>query len=103
VITDTIIRVSTPAPPDPGAGRTPAGVTLYSRRTCGLCEEARTVIEAERRRRAIPFDFDEVFIDGDDALERDYGLRVPVVVVGGVERFEYHVDPTLLRAFLDPS
>ena len=100
VRTDTILGVSMPDVPDRDGGRSP-GVTLYSRRTCGLCDEARAVIEAERRRR--PFPFHEVFIDGDDGLERDYGLRVPVVVVGGVERFEYHVDPTLLRAFLDPS
>ena len=80
-----------------------AAVTLYSRRTCGLCDEARGVIEAERRRRPVAFPFDEVFIDGDGDLERDYGLRVPVVLIGGVERFEYHVDPTLLRAFLDPA
>ena len=66
-------------------------VTMYSRRRCHLCDEAREVILAERRRT--PFEFDERFIDGDDRLERDYGLRVPVVEVGGVEEFEYRVDP----------
>ena len=66
-------------------------VVMYSRRTCGLCDEARAVIEAERA--YTPFEFQEVFIDGDDALERDYGLRVPVVEIEGRERFEYHVDP----------
>jgi hypothetical protein len=76
-------------------------VTMYSRRTCGLCEEARAVIAAERRRTA--FRFDEVFIDDDDDLERDYGLRVPVVLVDGVERFEYHVEPGRLRALVASS
>jgi hypothetical protein len=71
---------------------------MYSRRACGLCEEARAVILAERTRR--PFGFEEVFIDGDDGLERDYGLRVPVVLVDGVERFEYQVAPRRLRALL---
>jgi hypothetical protein len=65
---------------------------MYSRRRCHLCDEAREVILAERRRT--PFEFDERFIDGDDRLERDYGLRVPVVEVGGVEEFEYRIDPT---------
>jgi glutaredoxin len=101
VTTGTIIRVSETQATDPADGSAPARVTLYSRRTCGLCDEARAVIEGERRRLAFPFE--EVFIDGDDDLERDYGLRVPVILVGGVERFEYHVDPTLLRAFLGPA
>ena len=71
------------------------GVRMFSRRTCHLCDDARAVIEAERSRRA--FDFEEVFIDGDDGLERDYGLRVPVVEVGGTEEFEYRVEPARLR------
>lgn len=71
---------------------------MYSRRTCGLCDEARDVIEAERARS--PFEFEEVFIDGDDHLERDYGLRVPVVEIDGHERFEYHVDPATLARLI---
>ena len=66
-------------------------VVMYSRATCGLCDKARAVIEAERERRE--FRFDEVFIDGDDALEREYGLRVPVVEVDGREEFEFEVEP----------
>jgi Glutaredoxin-like domain (DUF836) len=67
------------------------GVLMYSRRTCGLCDEARAVIDAERRRTS--FSCREVFIDGDEALEREYGLRVPVVLVQGSEEFEYRVEP----------
>ena len=66
-------------------------VVMYSRNTCGLCNKARAVIQAERQRSQ--FRFEEVFIDGDDALERDYGLRVPVVVVDGQEEFEFEVEP----------
>jgi hypothetical protein len=66
-------------------------VVLYSRRACHLCDEARSVILTERDRT--PFDFDEVLIDGDEALERDYGLRVPVVEVDGAEEFEFVVEP----------
>jgi glutaredoxin len=62
---------------------------MYSRRTCGLCDKARTVIEAQRERT--PFEFREVFIDGDDALELEYGLRVPVVEIDGTEQFEFEV------------
>jgi hypothetical protein len=66
-------------------------VVMYSRRTCGLCDKARDVILAERNRT--PFGFEEVYIDGDEGLERAHGLRVPVVEIDGVERFETFVDP----------
>jgi len=69
-------------------------VVIFSRRTCGLCDKARAVVLAERART--PFDLEEVWIDGDDELERAHGLRVPVVEIDGVERFETFVDP---RAF----
>jgi glutaredoxin len=75
-----------------------ATVTMYSRRTCHLCDDARAVLLAQLA--ATPFAFDERFIDGDDDLERRYGLRVPVVEVDGVEEFEYLVDPGHLRALL---
>jgi len=68
---------------------------MYSRQTCGLCDEARSVIQKVRDRSS--FDFDEVFIDRDESLELDYGLRVPVVEVDGVEEFEFTVDPTTLE------
>ncbi len=73
-------------------------VVMYSRKTCGLCDKARAVIDAERRRTG--FRFEEVFIDGDAHLEREYGLRVPVVVVNGREEFEYEVEPHRFAALV---
>ena len=87
-----------PGGPPPGgyhAWMPRSRVILYSRRTCHLCDQARAVIEAERRRTA--FEFEEVFIDGSDELERDFGLRVPVVTVDGVEEFEFAVEAGRLR------
>jgi len=78
----------------------PLLVRMYSRRSCHLCDEARAAIESEARRT--PLRLEEVFIDGDDDLERNYGTRVPVVEVGGAEAFEYHVDPAALRRLLEP-
>ena len=80
---------------------TTSTVTMYSRRRCGLCDKARAVILAERDRLERPFGFEEVFIDGDDDLERGYGLRVPVVLIGGEEAFEYRVDPEQLRRLVE--
>jgi hypothetical protein len=74
---------------------------MYSRRACGLCDEARAVILAQRERT--PFAFREVFIEGDDGLERAHGLRVPVVEVDGVERFETVVDPGLFAHAVRPD
>jgi hypothetical protein len=65
-------------------------VLLYSRPGCGLCDEARDVILGERERTA--FRFDEVDVSGDDALELEYGIRIPVVLIDGEERFEIRVD-----------
>ncbi len=71
---------------------------MISRTTCGLCDEAREVVLAERA--GTEFAFDEVFVDGHEDLEREYGIRVPVVIVDGEEEFEYHVDPERLRRLL---
>jgi glutaredoxin len=73
-------------------------VTLYTRVGCHLCEEAERVLRAERASTA--FQLELVDIDGDPALQRRYGVRVPVVAVDGVELFEYEVPADLLRARL---
>jgi len=65
-------------------------VRMYMRPGCGLCDEAREVIEAERARTV--FDYEEVDVSGSDALELEYGIRIPVIVVDGLERFEVRVD-----------
>jgi glutaredoxin len=71
-------------------------VVLFARDGCHLCDEARAVIE--RVRVSQPFAFEEIDIDRDDALIRDYGFRVPVVAVDGDELFEISVDADALRA-----
>ena len=73
---------------------------MYSRRLCRLCDEARQVIEEVRAGLPAPFRVEEVLIDGDPSLERDYGLRVPVVEVDGIEQFEIAVEPMRLRELL---
>jgi hypothetical protein len=52
---------------------------------------ARETILSERTR--LGFEFDEVDIEGDDELELEYGIRIPVVDVDGDEVFEISVDP----------
>ena len=64
---------------------------MYSRPECGLCDEARRIILAERERT--PFEFEDVDVSESDALEMEYGIRIPVVLVDGEERFEIALDP----------
>ena len=71
---------------------------MYARPGCHLCDDARVVIEAARAE--VAFVFEEVDIESDDALVRDYGLRIPVVAVDGDELFEISVDRTSLLAAL---
>jgi glutaredoxin len=71
---------------------------MYSRPGCGLCDEAREAIFSVRDRAG--FSYEEIDISGDDALELEYGIRIPVVLVDGEERFEIAVDPASLRLAL---
>jgi hypothetical protein len=74
-------------------------VVLYGREGCCLCDEAREVLERVRRRR--PFILQERDIDTDEALQRAYLERIPVVAIEGVEAFELFVDEAELEHRLD--
>lgn len=73
-------------------------VVLFSRPGCGLCATAREVLDTERARTA--FDLEELDVSTDEALERAYGIRIPVVLVDGREIAEIALDPEVLRAAL---
>ena len=70
-----------------GTGR----LVLYSRPGCHLCDDARVLIE----RVGAPYS--EIDITTDDALHAAYLERIPVVVLDGIELFEYFVDEAVLR------
>jgi glutaredoxin len=74
-------------------------VVLYTREGCGLCEAAKQVLLAERERT--PFDLEEIDVEGNDDLEMEYGIRIPVVLVDGVELFELIVDADALARALE--
>jgi glutaredoxin len=65
-------------------------VTLYTRAGCHLCDEAKRVIEAARRRAE--FDYEERDIDSDGELRRLYHEEVPVIAIDGRKAFKYTVD-----------
>ena len=68
--------------------------TLYTRPGCHLCDKAREVL----RRHGL--DPREVDIDADGQLRAQYDTCVPVVWIGGKERFRGRVDEVLLRRLL---
>ena len=72
---------------------------LYTRRDCELCGEMEQVIaevlprfEASLRR---------IEIDGDAALEAQFGLEVPVLFVNGRKAFKYRCSARELRRRLE--
>ncbi len=70
-------------------------VTLYTRRGCCLCDDAKRVLEDARRRA--PFSLEVVDIDTDPALRSLYNDEVPVIAIDGKKAFKYRVD---LKEFL---
>lgn len=62
-------------------------VVVYTRERCGLCRRAEAVVAREARGAVVR----HVDVDTDDDLQRAYGIRVPVVVVDGVEVAEVEV------------
>jgi hypothetical protein len=73
-------------------------VVLYSRPGCHLCDQARDVVLAVRA--STHFGFQEIDIETDDELVRDYGIRIPVVTIDGREAFEIAVDAEELTALV---
>ena len=76
-------------------------VTLYTRRGCCLCDEALEILLRVRERH--PFVLEERNIDDDDALQRAYLERIPVVTIDGAEAFELYVDERELERRLTDS
>jgi glutaredoxin len=74
-------------------------ITVYSRPDCHLCADAMAILRALRDE--LGFALQERDIDGDEALQRAYFERIPVVALDGEELFDYFVDEKLLRERLE--
>ena len=75
-----------------------ARVTLYSRRDCHLCDQARAVIEQVCA--DLGEQYAEVDIDTDPALRKRFTDEVPVTFVDGRQHDFWRVDPARLRTAL---
>ncbi|MBN9123689.1 MAG: thioredoxin family protein [Nitrosospira sp. 56-18] len=76
-------------------------LTLYGRQHCHLCHEMIAALEKLQAR--LPFRFDIVDIDGDEALRSRYNELVPVLVGEGEEICRYHLDQAALARFLEKT
>ncbi len=74
-------------------------VTVYSRAGCHLCDEA--IATLRRLQPELGFDLAERDIDADEALQRAYFERVPVIALDGEELSDFFVDETALRERLE--
>ncbi len=73
-------------------------VTVYTRVDCHLCEVALQQVESIAAESGASWSAVDVDADQDDRAE--YGDRVPVILVDGVEHGYYRVEPERLRRAL---
>ena len=65
-------------------------VVLYSRRGCHLCEIVKESLS--KLARQAQFSWQEVDVDSDDSLRRQFTDEVPVVFINGKKAFKYRMD-----------
>ena len=70
-------------------------ITVYSRPGCHLCADAMAALRALQAE--LGFGLSELDIDQDEALQRAYFERIPVIALDGEELFDYFIDEALLR------
>ncbi|HVF54816.1 MAG TPA: glutaredoxin family protein [Pyrinomonadaceae bacterium] len=64
-------------------------VAFYTKPGCHLCEAAK--LEIERAACQGRYTFEEVNIESDAALLKQYGWEIPVVVINGTIVFKYRL------------
>ncbi|ATB32578.1 glutaredoxin family protein [Melittangium boletus] len=73
-------------------------VRLYSKPNCGLCDEAKAVLERVRAR--LPFELLEEDIRADPAVFAAYRYDIPVVIIGGLVAFKHHLEEAEVERYL---
>jgi len=94
-----------PVPADGRARRRPRELVIYTRARCGVCRAAELQVRRELR-STVPWRRPTVRLVDVDAdpegpgLAERYGVRVPVVILDGVELSELQLDPGVVRGAL---
>ncbi|WP_343319102.1 glutaredoxin family protein [Arthrobacter sp. TMP15] len=71
---------------------------LVTKSNCHLCEAARTVVAEVAG--SLGLTWSELSIDNNPELIARYGEEIPVVLVDGIQRDFWHIDPARLRRLL---
>ena len=74
-------------------------VTVYSRKTCHLCDVALESLESVRAE--LNFEIEKIYIDGNDELIQKYGEEVPVIQIDGKHHDMFRVDLERFRSSLE--
>lgn len=74
---------------------------LVTRSGCHLCEDARAVVTEVAAELGLGWS--EVSIDNDAELTAQYGEEIPVVLVDGIQRDFWQIDPVRLRTILSKA
>ncbi len=75
-------------------------MTLYTRKNCALCDEAKSAIAETASRFGFRIALREVDVDHDPALRDKFTNDVPVIYIDGAEAFRHRVEPSDLAAYL---
>ena len=73
-----------------------AHVIVYSRPGCHLCDEAKEAIENSNC--SDRYTLEEVNIESDNELLRQYKYDIPVITINGEEAFRHRVDPNEFKS-----
>jgi len=65
-------------------------VVVYSRKGCHLCEIVKETLA--KLHKCGGFTWQEVDVDSNDSLRRQFSDEVPVVFIDGRKAFKYHMD-----------
>jgi glutaredoxin len=74
-------------------------VTVYSRKTCHLCDIA--IENLESVKAELNFEIKKIDIDGDNELINKYGEEVPVIHIDGIHHDIFRVDLERFRSSLE--
>ena len=74
-------------------------LTIYSRPGCHLCDEMKAVVHGVAA-GAAAITVEEVDISTDPALEAQYGLEIPVLLVDAKKVAKYRISEAELRRIL---
>jgi glutaredoxin len=79
----------------------PVDVVVYGAPDCGLCDDAKAILEPASKR--LGFRLRAVDISQDPELETRYRESIPVVEIDGERAFVYHVLPGALERRIEDA